>query len=75
MLRKLLLPSITDLAVSVLTLPLQTAPASNATGLSPAAGEPWGAEPAHYFRRYHRAYRYYRSPRYFYRHRHHRYYW
>jgi hypothetical protein len=76
MLRKLLLPSIAGLAVSMLTLPLQAAPASNATGLRTAVGEPSGVEQAHYYRRYHRGYRYYyRSPRYFYRHRHHRYYW
>ena len=73
MLRKLRLPNIAGLAVSM--LPLQAAPASNATGLRIAAGEPSGAEHAQYYRRYHRGYRYYkRSPRYFYRHRHHQYY-
>jgi len=77
MLRKLLLPSVAGLAVSMLTLPLQAAPASNATGLRTAADRPSSAEQAHYYRRYHRYYRYYYgSPRYFYRHRHHhRYYW
>ena len=76
MLRKLLLPSVAGLAVSMLPLPLQAAPASNATGLRTAADGPSSVEQAHYYRRYHRNYRYYYgSPRYFYRHRHHRYYW
>jgi len=57
MLRKLRLPNIAGLAVSMLTLPLQAAPASNATGLRTAAGESSCAEQAHYFRRYHRGYR------------------
>jgi hypothetical protein len=75
MLRKLLLPSIAGLAVSMLTLPLQAAPASNATSLRTAAGAASSAEQAHYYRRHHRYYRYYyESPRFdVYRHRHHRY--
>ena len=72
MLRKLLLPSIAGLAVSMLTLPLQAAPASNATGLRPATGAASSVEQAHYYRRHYR--HYYESPRFeFYRHRHHRY--
>jgi hypothetical protein len=75
MLRKLLLPSIAGLAVSMLTLPLQAAPASNATSLRTATGAATSVEQAHYYRRHHRYYRYYYgSPRFeFYRHRHHRY--
>jgi hypothetical protein len=73
MLRKLLLPSIAGLAVSMLTLPLQAAPASNATSLRTATGAATSVEQAHYYRRHHRYY-YYGSPRFeFYRHRHHRY--
>jgi hypothetical protein len=80
MLRKLLLPSIAGLAVSMLTLPLQAAPASNATSLRATAGESSSVEQVHYYRRHHRYSRYYyRSPGvYFYtghhhHHRHHRY--
>jgi len=77
MLRKLLLPSIAGLAVSMLTLPLQAAPASNATGLRTAADGPSSVEQAHYYRRHHRYYRYYyyRTPGYYYRHHHRHRYW
>ena len=75
MLRKLLLPSIVGLAVSMLTLPVQAAPASNATSMRTAAGSS-GVEQAHYYRRHHRYYRYdYGTPGYFYGHRHHHRYW
>ena len=76
MLRKLLLPSIAGLAVSLLTLPVQAAPASNATSLRTAADATSNVEQAHYYQRHHRYYRhyYYGSPRFdYYRHRHHRY--
>ena len=75
MLRKLLLPSIAGLAVSTLTLPLQAAPAPNATSLSTTVDQS-SVEQAHYYRRHHRYYRYYYRPDvYFYsghRYRHHR---
>ena len=62
--KRSLLPSIVGLAFSVLTLPLQAAPASNATSLRTAAGEASAVEQAHY----------YRAPDvYFYHRRHHRY--
>ena len=73
MLKKFLLPSTAGLAFSVLTLtlplPLQAAPASNATSLKTTAVEASRVEQAHYYRRH---YRYYRAP-YFYHHHHHRY--
>ena len=75
MLRRLLLPSIAGLAVSMLTLPVQAAPASDATSLRTAAGSA-SVEQAHYYRRHHRYYRYYYdTPGYFYGHRHHHRYW
>ena len=75
MLRKLLLPSIIGLAVSMLTLPLQAAPASNVTSLRTTAGASSVVDQAHYYRRHHRYFRYYYgTPRvYFYGRRHHRY--
>jgi len=77
MLRKLLLPSIAGLAVSMLTLPLQAAPASIATSLTTAVGRSSGVEQAHYYRRHHHYYRhyYYGTPGYYYRHHHHHRYW
>jgi hypothetical protein len=74
MMRKLLLPSIAGLAVSMLTLPLQAAPVSNATSLRTIVGESSSVEQAHYYRRHYRYFRhYYRPGIYFYGHRHHRY--
>jgi hypothetical protein len=75
MLRKLLLPSIAGLAVSMLTLPVQAAPASNATSLRTATDRSFSVDQVHYYRRDHRYFRhYYESPRFdYYRHRHHRY--
>jgi len=70
-----LLPSIVGLAFSVLTLPLQAAPASNATSLRTAAGEASAVVQAHYYRRHYRYYRYYRAPDVYFYHRHHHRYW
>jgi hypothetical protein len=77
MLRKLLLSSIAGLTVSMLTLPAQAAPASNATSLRTATDRSSSVEQVHYYRRHHRYFRhyYYQTPGYFYGHRHHHRYW
>jgi hypothetical protein len=70
--KKNLLASVAGLAFSMLTQPLQAAPASDATSLRTTAGEAAAVEQAHYYRRHYRYYRYYRAP-YFYRRHHYRY--
>jgi hypothetical protein len=76
MLRKLLLSSVAGLTVSMLTLPVQAAPAANAS-LRTAADRSSSVEQVHYYRRHHRYFRhyYYQTPGYIYGHRHHHRYW
>ena len=65
MLIKLPLPGIAGVALSMLTLPLQAAPAPSAMNLRATASEPSTLEQVHYYRRH---YRYYR-PYFYHRHR------